>query len=139
MRIQHPDRIWRFRLARDTGIPAAATYRLSEEFQVLQVHDSATWNELRASLHLQEVPTQLDFDSGIVVGLIASVGEPLASDWPLSVEYVTVRNGVGSLAARVQEGLYNPVRSAPYGVMAYFPGLQRLAIVRINRRVFYFE
>ena len=132
-----PREEWRFRVPEDSSEFDRFAEPISDEFALIEVSDAQSWQRLISALRLVHVPDQLDFTRGRVVGVVASVGAPVSSDWPISIEHIRLRAGIGSLTARVADGLYNPVRTAPFGVLAYFPGLKRLSVVRINHRVFY--
>ncbi len=132
-----PHEEWRFRVPEDSSEFDRFAEPISDEFALIEVSDAQSWQRLKSALRLVHVPDELDFTKGRVVGVVASVGAPVSSDWPISIEHIRLRAGIGSLTARVADGLYNPVRTAPFGVLAYFPDLKRLSVVRINPRVFY--
>ena len=137
--IVEPHEEWRFRVPEDSSEFDRFAEPISDEFALIEVSDAQSWRRLKAALRLVHLPDEMDFRKGRIVGLVASVGTPVSSDWPISIRHVRLRAGVGSLSARVADGLYHPVRTAPFGVLAYFPGLKRLSVVRINHRVFYFD
>ena len=139
VRTYHPRETWRFRLTEGCSLPPGVVVPLCEQYEVLEVHDARRWRELRETLRLQGVSEDLDFSRGSVVGLAAVLGQPLSGDWPIHLDHVKLSHGLGSLTVRVEQGLYNPTRGSAYCVMAYVPGVERLAIVRVNHRLFYLE
>jgi len=135
----YPRQAWRFRLTEGYSLPEGLATPLCDQYQVFEVRDSRSWQEMRQALHLRGVNRNLDFSRGMVVGLAGTLGEPLSGNWPLHIDHLKQSHGLGSLTVRVEEGLYNPTRGSPYCVMAYVPGLESLAIVRVNQRLFYLE
>ena len=91
------------------------------------------------TLNLRDVDESLDFSRGIVVGLAATLGDPLSHRWPLRIDHLRRSGTQGSMALHVAEGLYNPTCGSPYCVLTYARGIERLALVRVNHRIFYLD
>jgi hypothetical protein len=113
--------------------------QLGDRFQVLQIRNAYQWREVRQALHLTGVDEQPDFERGMIVGLTGSLAAPLSDVWPLHISHLRRSGGTGSLTAYCNAGLYYPTQNSPYGVLVYVPKLERLAIVRVNHRLFYLD
>ncbi|UCG32734.1 MAG: hypothetical protein JSU68_13840 [Phycisphaerales bacterium] len=135
----YPELTWNFRLTSADALPPDAAIPLNDQYQVLEIRDPGTWHRMCQALNLRDVDESPDFSRGIVVGLTATLGDPVSHRWPLRIDHLKRSGSLGSVALRVAEGLYNPTCGSPYCVLTYAPGISRLAIVRVNHRVFYLE
>jgi hypothetical protein len=132
------DRGWRARLAGRDEVPGEFRTVLCDEFELVVADSPGKWRRLREALELEEGPTTgyPDFRNGVVVGLIADVGEPAAADWPVALDAVR-RDGTHAwIRYRFSGGLYYPVRTGPYFIAGFIPDIRDVRIVQINRRVF---
>jgi hypothetical protein len=135
----YPELTWNFRLTSADALPPGAAVPLSEQYQALEIRDLRTWRHMCQALNLRDVDESPDFSRGIVVGLTATLGDPVSHRWPLRIDHIKRSGTLGSMALRVAEGLYNPTCGSPYCVVTYAPGIKRMAIFRVNHRVFYLE
>ena len=74
--------------------------------------------------------------SGMVVGILAHVGEASGREWPVKITAVRTRSGVGWLEAAFTPGLYYPLKTAGYLEFAYVPGLRSVCMIRVGHRTF---
>jgi hypothetical protein len=135
----YPELTWSFRLTTADALPPGATIPLCDQYHVLEIRDSRTWGHMCRTLDLRDVDESPDFSRGIIVGLTATLGDPLSRRWPLRIDHLKRSGTLGSMALRVTEGLYNPTCGSPYCVLTYAPGIKHLAMVRVNHRLFYLE
>ena len=135
----YPEPAWNFRLTSADALPPGAIIPLCEQYQALEIRDLRTWHRMCRILNLRDLDESPDFSRGIVVGLTATLGDPVSHRWPLRIDYLKRSGNLASMALCVAEGLYNPTCSSPYCVLTYAPGIRRLAIVRVNHRIFYLE
>jgi hypothetical protein len=118
----------RARVDMDRQIPKRLVTILCDEFALVLISDEAEWLAVRDACEIPAGPEPLDFTRGLVVGLVASVGERSSRGWPIELQAARVRHGEG--------WLYYPVRTAAYLEMAYVSGLQTVRMAQVGRRCF---
>jgi hypothetical protein len=131
-------RIARTRVDVDQELPARVAQRLSDEFTLICIRETADWAELRRQLQLPPPPPGVDLSRGSIVGILAQVGEAAQPQWPILLQTVRTRSGLGWIDASFVPGVYYPIRTAGYLELVYVPDLQTIGMVQINNRSFMF-
>ena len=126
----------RARVSFDRPLPAHLTQELSREFSLVTIRDRSDWADVRRRLRLPPVPPGIDLDQGMIVGILAKVGESAEGRWPIHLRSIRRRGQEGSIEATFTPGLYYPLLTAGYVEFAFAPGLRTLSMVRINQRKF---
>jgi hypothetical protein len=137
LRTDYPETTWRFRLTSEPQDVAGCLLPLCPEFDLLIIRDAQQWRSFRDHLGLVSVEAQPDFERGLVAGIAGRIGDPLDGRWPVKLECLRRKGGLGSLTVGVRAGLYYQTLSAPYCEIAYFPGLREVALVQVDQRLFY--
>jgi len=78
----------------------------------------------------------VDLNRGLMVGLIARIGEPARAEWPIQFQAVRAISGAGLIDINFTPGLYHPVQAGAFLELIYIPSLNHIQNVRINRKVF---
>ncbi len=131
-----PIRLGRARVSFDRPLPAHLVQDLSPEFALITVRTETDWAGLRRRLRLPQEPPAVDLSQGVIVGILARVGESAGEAWPIRLRYVRCMAGEGCVEATFTPGLYYPVLTAGYVEFAYAPGLRTVSLVHINHRKF---
>ncbi|GEM_PF-1263378 len=126
----------RARLSYDRPLPARLVQELSPEFSLLTIRTSRDWEEVRRRLDLPAAPSFVDFSKGIVVGIVANVGESVDASWPIPIRQIRGCAGQGCLEASFGAGLYYPLLCPSYVELAYAPGVQVITRVHMSHRKF---
>lgn len=125
----------RGRISYDRPLPGTIARELSDEFTLVILRNNADLTELRRGLGISDSFSP-DFARGLVVGIVAMVGEPVENQWPIRIDGVRIVYGLGWVDATLEPGLYHPLQTAGYVELAYVPNLSSVAIVQINHRMF---
>lgn len=131
-----PTHSWRLRVPNDVTLPRRLTRTLCDEFVLLEIHNYDDLSEFYDIIGLPAGTKRPDLNRGMLIGVIASVGESMSDDWPVSIEKIRLDGGDGWIRARFHPGAYYPINIAAYCHLAYIPGLERVMMVEINRRTF---
>lgn len=131
-----PIRLGRARVSFDRPLPGHLVQDLSPEFALVTVRTAADWTQLSRRLRLPQGPPAADLSQGMVVGILARVGESAGQTWPIRLRCIRSIGGEGCLEATFAPGLYYPILTAGYVEFAYAPGLQTVSLVHINHRKF---
>lgn len=109
---------------------------LCTEYSLLLIETAKDWEQLQSDIEVPDLPPEADLRMGMIVGLLAEVGEASDAGWPVTLQEARVRNGAGWLIAQFRRGLYYPVKTAAYLELIYVPRMQRVRRVDINNRSF---
>jgi len=131
-----PVLLGRARVSFDRPLPAHLTQELSGEFSLVTIRDRSDWSDIRRRLSLPSSPPGVDLDQGMIVGILAKVGENAEGRWPIRLRSIRRHGQDGSIEATFTPGLYYPILTAGYIEFAFAPGLRTLSMVRINQRTF---
>ena len=131
-----PRLLGRARVSYDRPLPEHLTQPLCEEFSLVIITQPADWADMRRRLQLDRAPLDLDLSQGVIVGILANVGECPRDTWPIHLQAVRTCSGEGWVEARFSAGFYYPLVTAGYLELAYVPGLRTVRMVRIANRTF---
>ncbi len=132
-----PDAQWRTRIPLGRRPQADHICTLCDNYQLVLIRTPAKWRAFCEQTGLDDTATRPDFSEGIIVGLVARVGEPVDQAWPTAISEIRLGpDGTGWLRSQFRTGLYRPLLVEPYCNLAYVKGLQRVILVEINRRAF---
>lgn len=126
----------RSRVSFDRPLPARLLQELSPEFSLVTIRTSRDWEEVRRRLDLPPASPAVDFSQGIVVGIVANIGDSVAPTWPIPIQQIRCREGQGCLEASFQPGLYHPLLCPSYVELAFAPGVRVVTRVHISHRKF---
>jgi hypothetical protein len=126
----------RIRIPLDHPIPTELMQPLCEEYALLMIESPRAWGRLAEDLELPDLPPEADLHKGMIVGLLADVGEASDATWPITIEEARVQEGLGWLIADFHRGIYYPLKTASYLELAYVPGMRRVRRIDINNRRF---
>jgi hypothetical protein len=126
----------RLRVPLEHQIPKSFIQPLCPEYALVIIESDAEWKRLRERIDLIDAMPEVDLRRGMIVGLMADVGEASEPVWPISFEEARVQDGLGWLTALFHRGIYYPVKTAPYLEIAYVPRMRRVRRVDINNRSF---
>ncbi len=132
-----PDAEWQVRIP--LGLEAASdhTCRLNDQYELIEIRTPAKWQAFCRQTGLDCEGPQPDFSQGLVVGLVASVGEPADGVWPTMIRELRLHeNGSAWLRGKFRTGLYRPVLVDPYCNLFYVKNLRKIVLVEINRRAY---
>ncbi len=133
----HPDAQWRVRIPLGSEPRADHICRLCDQYELIEIKTQAQWQAFCEQTGLDDANGTPDFDRGIVVGLVARVGESADGFWPTSISEVRLQgDGAGWLRSRFRTGVYRPLLVDAYCNLAYVNGLRRVILVEINRRAY---
>ena len=100
------------------------------------IRKRSDWRTIRDRFGFDPLPAEADLSKGVVLGLIAEVGEATHDVWPVTLEQVRAVDGQGWVEAGFIGGIYYPVRTAGYLELAYVPGLRMVRTIRVGHRGF---
>jgi hypothetical protein len=110
---------------------------LCDQYELIEIRTPAKWRTFCDQAGLEGGSPAPDFSRGVVVGLIARVGEPADGVWPTAIDEIRVQDdGAAWLRSRFRTGLYRPLLVDAYCNLAYIKGLRRVILVEVNRRAF---
>jgi hypothetical protein len=124
------------RINYDRPLPSHMTQRLSDQFTLVTIRSTKDWEYVWRRLHLSGAIPQLDFTGGIVVGILADVGEFCQSSSPVQIHSIQVQGGMGMMDAELMTGVYHPLKTAGYVQLVYVPGVKTIRLVQINQASF---
>ncbi len=127
---------WRARLVAAGTLSGDIVTRLSEAFDLVVLREAGQWSRLWAAAGEPVAPAAPDFSMGVVVGLVARVGQPADGSWPVEVAAIRLLRGVGCVEGRIWAGLYHPLVGPAFVELAYVPGLVRVGMVRLGQEQF---
>lgn len=140
-----PARVERWRVA-DADLLAPVSTPLGPRMMLVELRSAADWRRFVDALGVSPTSPAAhaaesdlvapDFSRGMVVGVVSRLGEPLADDWPVSVDSVRSHDGAGFLAVRFAPGNYRP-DGAAFAETAFVEGLAAVLAVEINGDRFY--
>lgn len=129
--------IGRGRLRDDHPLPDHLVQRLCDEFALITIARQTDFASVQSRARLPaELPAEVNLADGLIVGILATVGESASGRWPISLQAVRSRDGEGWIEATFDSGVYHPIRTAGYLELAYVPRLRAVRFVRINQRTF---
>ncbi|MBN1344320.1 MAG: hypothetical protein JXQ73_16655 [Phycisphaerae bacterium] len=133
----HPDAQWRVRIPIGTTPPADHICHLCDQYAVIEIRSPETWRAFCNQTGLNCPEGAPDFDDGIIVGLVAGVGEPADGAWPTAISEVRLQDdGAAWLRSQFRTGLYRPLLVDAYCNLIYTKGLKKVILVEINRRAY---
>jgi hypothetical protein len=128
--------ITRVRVSFDRPLTANLVQELSPEYSLVSIRNVSEWAEVRRHLKLPAPRTPPNFQTGMVVGIMAWVGERADDAWPIRIDSVRTVSGVGWMKVSFLPGLYYPLRTAGYLELLYVDGLRGVSTIHINSRLF---
>lgn len=131
-----PRVLGRARVSPDRPLPEHLIQPLCEEFALVIITRPADWADVRRRLRLDRAPLDVDLSQGMIVGILANVGECPRDTWPIQLQTVRTYSGEGWVEARFCAGFYYPLVTAGYLELAYVPGLRTVRMVHIANRTF---
>jgi len=129
----------RARVSFDRPLQSHLVQTLSPEFSLITIAQRDDWEEVRRRLQLQPTPPLFDLSSGLIVGILADVGEYAVDGWPIHLTEGRSVGGIGWIEASFTAGLYYPLKTASYVELAFIPGLRAVSVVQINHRMFFIK
>jgi len=127
---------WRGRLVSPGALSGDIVTRLNEAFDLVVLREAGQWLRLWAAVGEPVAPAAPDFSLGVVVGLVARVGQPVDGSWPVEVGAIRLLRGVGCVEGRISAGLYYPLVGPAFVELVYVPGLVRVRMVRLGQEQF---
>lgn len=124
------------RINYDRPLPTHLTQRLSDQFTLVTIRGTKDWEYVWRRLCLSGTPPQLDFLGGMVVGILADVGEFCERSSPIQIDSIQAQGGMGIINANLVTGVYYPLKTAHYVRLVYVPGVKTIRLVRINQSSF---
>ena len=124
------------RINYDRPLPTYLTQRLSDQFVLVTIRGTKEWEYVWRRLHMSGTPPQLDFFGGMVVGILADVGEFSEKTSPIQIDSIQAQGGMGIINANLMTGVYYPLKTAHYVRLVYVPGVKTIRLVRINQSSF---
>ncbi len=128
--------IGRARLSPKASLPGHLIQNLSDEFDLVTIHGDADWQNFQKIVCPTSYPPVVDLRRGMILGVVARVGEPARSEWPIQFQAVRECCGAGLIEINFAPGLYHPVQTSSFVELVYIPVTCHIRTVRINRRTF---
>jgi len=129
-------RLGQTRIPFDCLIPQHLTLRLSDEFTLIAITNHKDWLAFARLIHFPEQHVKHDLHRGMIVGIVAEVGEAINDKWPIHIESASIKSGQGNLVFLFSSGYFHPIITDGYLELAYIPDLQEIRLVQINQRRF---
>ncbi len=126
----------RMRVDPDRTIPEEMLQPLCDEYALVLVRNRQQWESLAQALDVPPFRSRANFQNGMIVGILARVGESAETQWPAVLQEARIRDGLGWLIVYFHKGVYYPVHTAGYLELVYIPRLERIRRVDINTRRF---
>lgn len=126
----------RLRISYEQPLPSRITQPLAREFTLVCITKSDDYENLRSQYELPALSADIDLDQGLLVGILADVGEAADHSWPIHFKAARAVEGVGWLEISFTPGLYYPLKTAGYLELVYIPTMHSVQIIHINRRTF---
>ena len=128
----------RGRISFEHPLPAALVTPLDDQYSLVLIRRGSEL--LRVLRDLGLVPAvAIDLSRGVVVGVLAEVGENPDGECPSNIREVRLLSGVAAVESDVRPGVYYPLRGPGYLELIYVPGLRLVQSVRIGPRLFSIE
>lgn len=131
-----PVSLIRLRTPPDQILPDLVCRELCPEFKLVLVKRQGDWELLRRFLGLPDGAGSVDFACGMVVGVLANVGERAEPGWPLHITTVQPGRTGGRIDVVFAPGIYYPLDTAGYLELAYVSNLHEVEQISINSRTF---
>lgn len=130
---------WFARILDPDSLPTDCVFPLSDRFDFVRIISAKQWAgfvKVTDNLSPSDAPP---FDHGVVVGLIAHVGMPNASRWPIHVDLVRHREQVGFVVGHFQPGFYRPLVVPPFVHLVFVDGVKDFLGVKVNTQLYGFN
>lgn len=130
--------VWvgRARLNPNASLPGHLIQNLSDEFDLVTIRSDSDWQGFQKIVRPTSYPPVVDLRRGMILGVVARVGEPARSEWPIHIQAVRESCGAALIEINFTSGLYHPVQTSPFIELVYIPVTCQIHTVRINRRTF---
>ncbi len=130
---------WFARVIEPQRLPARCVHSLSDRFSFMLIADDRQWTELLEATNLERAAPRPQFHQGLVVGLLARVGEPARVRWPVFIEAVRQRGPVAFVIAEFAQGFYRPLDMPAYLHLVFVPGATDVLGVKLNHMLYGFN
>lgn len=130
---------WFARVMEPHLLPARCVHPLSDRFAFLLITDDRQWTEVLKATNLERAARRPRFSQGLVVGLLARVGEPARVRWPVFIEAVRQRGPVVFIIAEFAQGFYRPLDMPAYLHLVFVPGATDVLGVKLNHMLYGFN
>lgn len=127
---------WRVRIPSDIELAPGLSRRLCDEFRLVEIHTADDLEAFCKQVGWHPTRQLPDLSAGMLVGVIADVGEPVSHRWPVAIDRVRLLDGAAWIRAKFNPGVYHPIRASSFCELVYIPNLTRVVMVEINRRTF---
>lgn len=134
-----PGEQWFARLVDPKGMPVGCTFPLSDRFDFVVMSQSQQWAQFLRASEIVEGEVAPDFADGVVIGLIAHVGQLRSDRWPILVSSVRQRGRVAFIYSEFFEGFYRPLSVPPYVHLVFVPGVDSFLGIKLNQLLFGFN
>ncbi len=134
-----PGRQWFARLVAPGKLPTGCVFQLSDRFDFVVISRPEQWAQFLRAASLTDRPTTPDFNDGVVVGLIAHVGQMRDDRWPILVSTVRQRGRIAFVNGEFHEGFYRPLAVPPYAHLVHVRGVDRFLGVKLNQLLYGFN
>ena len=131
-----PTLLARTRIGLTQTLPSHLVLRLCPEYTLITATTKKDWQTLTEQLSLPKTTSEIDFNHGMVVGIIARLGEPVDHRWPIHIRHIRCRQGVGAMEIHFTPGLYHPLQSPPFVELAHVTNCRHICSIEINDRRF---
>ncbi len=134
-----PTNQWFMRVLDTAALPADAIFPLSDRFDFVIIRHPRQWTQLLKAVDLSTEAPIPDFNNGVLVGLIARIGQTRSDRWPILVRSVRQRGRVAFLNAEFREGFYRPLSVPPYLHLVHVRGVDTFLGVKLNQMMYGFN
>ncbi|HWL94126.1 MAG TPA: hypothetical protein VNT79_11385 [Phycisphaerae bacterium] len=136
---QSTNQQWFARLVNPGAMPAGTVFPLTDRFDFVLVSRQQQWPGLLKATSLTANEASPDLSAGVVVGLIARVGESRHDRWPVMVQSVRQRGGVAFLYGVFREGFYRPLSVPAYMHLVYVRDVDTFLGLKLNQMMYGFN
>lgn len=130
---------WFARVMEPQTLPARCIHPLSDRFAFVMITEDRQWTELLEATNLDRATSRPRFNQGMVVGLLARVGEPARVRWPVFIDAVRQRGPVVFIIAEFAQGFYRPLDMPAYLHLVFVPGATDVLGVKLNHMLYGFN
>ena len=109
---ERPGDEWFARVIQPPELPRQCIHRLSEKFDFVLVDTQEDWSGICRATNLDPALPPPDFSDGLVLGLLAGVGQARQGDWPAIIRSVRRRGTVAFLVAEFNQGFLSALESS---------------------------
>ena len=99
------ERHWELRVPSGEALTNNITRRLCPEFSLLEIQTPDDLKAFCDEIGLRLPPESIDFRNGMLVGVVANVGESTGRKWPVAIDTIRLRDGAGLIKARFHPGV----------------------------------